>query len=168
MRPGDGPSPAGLPHSEIRGSMGMCPSPRPLAAYRVLPRLAAPQASAMNLCFPGHVLLPATAAAEFGHGSFSTRFASPRGKPLSPPRAFLPISRLFQRSCRNPALRGPELRFMGRDRVELSTPALSERCSNQLSYHPVTAMSCGRKESPRTAGRHTLPRSCFPFSLKRR
>ena len=28
--------------------------------------------------------------------------------------------------------------FMERDRVELSTPALSERCSNQLSYHSKT------------------------------
>ena len=27
--------------------------------------------------------------------------------------------------------------LVGRDRVELSTPALSERCSNQLSYHPI-------------------------------
>ena len=26
--------------------------------------------------------------------------------------------------------------FMEQDRVELSTPALSERCSNQLSYWP--------------------------------
>ena len=32
---------------------------------------------------------------------------------------------------------------MGRDRVELSTPALSERCSNQLSYHPGS--DAGRK-----------------------
>ncbi len=29
----------GLPHSETRGSMGMCPSPRIIAAYRVLLRL---------------------------------------------------------------------------------------------------------------------------------
>ena len=26
--------------------------------------------------------------------------------------------------------------FLGRDRVELSTPALSEQCSNRLSYRP--------------------------------
>ena len=32
--------------------------------------------------------------------------------------------------------------FMEQDRVELSTPALSERCSNQLSYCPkVTEIS---------------------------
>ncbi len=34
-----GLQPAGLPHSDTRGSMGMCPSPRLIAAYRVLPRL---------------------------------------------------------------------------------------------------------------------------------
>ena len=29
----------GLPHSETRGLTGVCPSPRLIAAYRVLPRL---------------------------------------------------------------------------------------------------------------------------------
>ena len=32
----------GLPHSEIRGSMDVCSSPRPIAACRVLPRRPAP------------------------------------------------------------------------------------------------------------------------------
>jgi len=40
---------AGLPHSDISGSKCMCHSPELLAAYHVLPRLAAPQASAMDL-----------------------------------------------------------------------------------------------------------------------
>ena len=57
--PGAWPSPCGLPHSDVRGSKGMCPSPRPFAACRVLHRLTAPQASAMNLCLPGHILPPA-------------------------------------------------------------------------------------------------------------
>ena len=35
----------GLPHSDIRGSMGICPSPRLFAAYHVLLRLREPQAS---------------------------------------------------------------------------------------------------------------------------
>ena len=39
----------GLPHSDIRGSKGACPSPRLLAACRVLHRLTAPQASATDL-----------------------------------------------------------------------------------------------------------------------
>ena len=48
-RTGAGIAPCGLPHSDIRGSKGMCPSPRPFAACRVLHRLAAPQASAVDL-----------------------------------------------------------------------------------------------------------------------
>ena len=43
---------AGLPHSDIRGSQGACPSPRLFAACRVLPRLREPRypPSAL-LCF---------------------------------------------------------------------------------------------------------------------
>ena len=36
-------TPAGLPHSEIRGSEGMCPSPRLIAACHVLRRLPVPR-----------------------------------------------------------------------------------------------------------------------------
>ena len=39
----DGLAPAGLPHSEIRGSMGICPSPRLIAACHVLLRLREPR-----------------------------------------------------------------------------------------------------------------------------
>ena len=38
-----GLQPAGLPHSDTRGSMGVCPSPRIFAAYRVLLRLREPR-----------------------------------------------------------------------------------------------------------------------------
>ena len=42
---------AGFPHSDIRGSQGICPSPRLFAACHVLPRLREPQASPMRpLC----------------------------------------------------------------------------------------------------------------------
>ena len=41
----------GLPHSDIRGSKDVCSSPRLFAACCVLLRLAAPQASAMDLYF---------------------------------------------------------------------------------------------------------------------
>ena len=41
---------AGLPHSEIRGSQGICPSPRLIAACHVLRRLREPQASPARLC----------------------------------------------------------------------------------------------------------------------
>ena len=48
-RPGACLPAGGLPHSDTRGSKGMCPSPRPIAACRVLHRPAAPKASAMDL-----------------------------------------------------------------------------------------------------------------------
>ena len=48
-RPGACLAAGGLPHSDTRGSKGMCPSPRPIAACRVLHRPAAPKASAMDL-----------------------------------------------------------------------------------------------------------------------
>ena len=40
-----GISPGGFPHSDIRGSQGICPSPRLFAACHVLLRLREPQAS---------------------------------------------------------------------------------------------------------------------------
>ena len=44
-------TPGGFPHSDIRGSQGICPSPRLFAACHVLPRLREPQASPMRpLC----------------------------------------------------------------------------------------------------------------------
>ena len=49
-RPGDGIAPAGFPHSDIRGSPGICPSPRLFAAYHVLLRLREPQASPVRPC----------------------------------------------------------------------------------------------------------------------
>ena len=51
-RPGRGVriAPDGFPHSDIRGSPGICPSPRLFAAYHVLPRLREPQASPVRPC----------------------------------------------------------------------------------------------------------------------
>ncbi len=43
LRTDDGIAPAGLPHSDIRGSMGICPSPRLFAACHVLLRLREPR-----------------------------------------------------------------------------------------------------------------------------
>ena len=53
-------APGGFPHSDIRGSQGICPSPRLFAAYHVLHRLREPQASPVRPCSlslflrPGH------------------------------------------------------------------------------------------------------------------
>ena len=51
-RPGRGAriAPGGFPHSDIRGSQGICPSPRLFAAYHVLHRLREPQASPVRPC----------------------------------------------------------------------------------------------------------------------
>ena len=48
---GDGLKPAGFPHSDIRGSQGICPSPRLFAACHVLLRLREPKASPMRPWF---------------------------------------------------------------------------------------------------------------------
>ena len=45
---GVGIAPDGFPHSDIRGSMGICPLPRLFAACHVLLRLREPQASPMR------------------------------------------------------------------------------------------------------------------------
>ena len=47
--------------------------------------------------------------------------------------------------------------YMGQTRVELVTPALSERCSNQLSYCPVCRMSGRGRERKTGRGRKLLP-----------
>ena len=59
-------APGGFPHSDIRGSPGICPSPRLFAAYHVLLRLREPQASpvrpsSLSLSFyrPGNSARPA-------------------------------------------------------------------------------------------------------------
>ena len=48
--PGVGIAPDGFPHSDIRGSSGICPSPRLFAACHVLLRLREPQASPVRPC----------------------------------------------------------------------------------------------------------------------
>ena len=45
----------GLPHSDIRGSKGVCPSPRLFAACRVLPRPAAPRHPPWTYVSLGHI-----------------------------------------------------------------------------------------------------------------
>lgn len=49
---------AGLPHSEIRGLTGMCPSPQLIAAYRVLRRLSDPRHPPCALAYFAFVTLP--------------------------------------------------------------------------------------------------------------
>ena len=56
----DGIAPAGFPHSDIRGSRGICPSPRLFAACHVLLRLREPQASPVRPCSLSFYLLVAS------------------------------------------------------------------------------------------------------------
>ena len=70
-----GIAPDGFPHSDIRGSQGICPSPRLFAAYHVLLRLREPQASPVRPCSLSLFLR---------HGSPATRARARAG----PPRPF--------------------------------------------------------------------------------
>ena len=56
-RRGVGIAPDGFPHSDIRGSQGICPSPRLFAACHVLLRLREPQASPVRPCSLSSCLL---------------------------------------------------------------------------------------------------------------
>ena len=69
----DGIAPAGFPHSDIRGSRGICPSPRLFAACHVLLRLREPQASPMRPCRLSLVFLSFS-------GTLSARLPSTRGR----------------------------------------------------------------------------------------
>ena len=59
---------------------------------------------------------------------------------------------------------------MGQNRVELLTPALSERCSNQLSYCPPTAGRFSGKERGAARGRSGGRRAhtCAPAPSRRK
>ena len=99
------------------------------AAFRSLSRpssSASSKASAMDLYSLDHIIFPRYVLSFRRASSFklSHRFARPyRLYLLSTSRCSFPC--YCQRSF-----------FMGQNRVELLTPALSERCSNQLSYCP--------------------------------
>ena len=53
-----GIAPDGLPHSDIRGSMGICPSPRLFAACHVLLRLREPRHPPCALIYVPYIFLP--------------------------------------------------------------------------------------------------------------
>ena len=75
LRSSVGIAPDGFPHSDIRGSQGICPSPRLFAAYHVLLRLREPQASPVRPCSLSLFLR---------HGSPAT----PGSRPRRPATAF--------------------------------------------------------------------------------
>ena len=132
--------------------------------YRGLPRPSSPSGSSRHppwtyIRLAISLLPPPARALRPERGRKGTR-------PLSP----LPS---LSSSCQRPFLirhrasQSRRMNYVGRDRVELSTPALSERCSNQLSYHPIKPAQKGKtpqSRAPRAAHR----RAFFSLSLKRR
>ena len=94
----------------------------------------------MDLCLPGHILLP---AARWLRSEDTVIFFTAA---RIPPCRLRPSSLLWFLSKISRCVV-----YMGRDRVELSTPALSERCSNQLSYHPARHHAAGRQDIPHHA-----------------
>ena len=94
------------------------------------------------------------------------RPALPRGRSL-----FLFKPSPFPRPVKlraRPAISPGALQLLGQNRVELLTPALSERCSNQLSYCPFLYIeeSSGRKAAasrPYTGRTYSL----FPSALRK-
>ena len=102
----------GLPHSDIRGSPGACPSPRLIAACRVLRRPRAPEASAADLPSPGHIPPPPPRGAG-SQGLSSVSITSP-SPPLTSP-------------CQRPDKK------MENRGLEPLTPGLQSRCSSRLS-----------------------------------
>ena len=50
---------------------------------------------------------------------------------------------------------------VGRERVELSTPALSEQCSNRLSYRPSNSTALSGVNSQNTTGPGASKSSCY-------
>ena len=110
----------GLPHSAICGSKDVCSSPQLFAAYRGLLRRTAPRHPPQTYSCLTIFSFP--------------RFKLPTAQALKP--SSLPY--IFKEHA-YPAGTPSLLSFLnlGQNRVELLTPALSERCSNQLSYCPV-------------------------------
>ena len=129
----------------IRGSRDVCSFPRLFAACRALHRLAAPQASAMD--------------------PFSSRPYCPPASRQSVqyrPIYCLLVTFSFPSLILSNTITSIIRSFMGRDRVELSTPALSERCSNQLSYHPKRfhcPLAAKGQERRLASGHGPLPRT---------
>ena len=136
-----GIAPAGLPHSAVRASFGyVLLNP----AFRSLSRPSSPcssMASAINLFSLDHIIVSSSAprrrlcqaqdrVALCPSGTASS-FAAEDSSLLY---CILPL--LCIRSQADPHILYGSVILMGLKRVELLTPSLSEKCSNQLSYSP--------------------------------
>ena len=147
----------GLPHSGTPGSMDVCSSPGLFAACRALHRQRAPRHPPWTYASLDHIASPPGSSHARRPASFK-----PGGRALASPRSA---------SLSFPSLRISNIKetffcflTMGQNRVELLTPALSERCSNQLSYCP----KIGKKEDkrPQTHAQFFLGRA-YPAGPRR-
>ena len=108
-----GIAPAGFPHSDIRGSQGICPSPRLFAACHVLRRLREPQASPMR--------------------PFFRRLREPQASPMRPFFLSLYLQARDARQCRRPVPHElPPDRFRS---IALSTRFLASILYSSRSQH---------------------------------
>ena len=120
-------------------------------AFRSLSRPSSPyssQASAIDLYSLDHIVSSASfpffpsfavqglfiQASLPSHSSIKTDFPSSR---IYPSSEYIPLYSSFLRYFKKLQLKQINYFNMGQTRVELVTPALSERCSNQLSYCPL-------------------------------
>ena len=109
---------AGFPHSDIRGSQGICPSPRLFAACHVLLRHPEPRhPPCALLCFPFSFI-----------ATCELIFLPRRGFPCGSPRRALGSVFGFQHV---------NVLLVENNGFEPLTPCLQSRCSSQLSYRTV-------------------------------
>jgi hypothetical protein len=136
-----------LPHSEIPGSKPVCGYPRLIAAYHVLHRLPVPR-------HPLHTLYILHCLSHFVWCRKRHRNGTQALLSLETFRSQLWLYvKLFKLTCMQLSknLEKSEnnylsLSVVGRTGLEPVTPALSRRCSNQLSYMPFIqawTRSCG-------------------------
>ena len=129
----------GLPHSETRGSKGMCPSPRLIAAYRVLHRLVMPRhPSCARIRLAGGSAAPA----RFSRVTLQCNSSSQTMQlsKIDPARGGEILS-----DCAGEPLRG----LVGVPGIEPGTSSLSGTRSNQLSYTPA---GCPARPLPPCSG----------------
>ena len=124
-----------LPHSEIHGSQPVCGYPRLIAAYHVLHRLPVPR-HPLHTLYILHCLIHFDGSRGNRNGTQARIFLKPFGL------NFWLYVKLF--STLYIVVKEPQkirniyrLRMVGRTGLEPVTPALSRRCSNQLSYMPA-------------------------------
>ena len=141
-----GLQPAGLPHSDTRGSQGVCPSPRIFAAYRVLPRLREPRYP------PSALLFFSSNRAILARVSYClVSFHHVKDLYLVENKGLEPLTPCVQGRCSKPTELIPRSVVVP-GRVELPTSTLSVWRSNQLSYGTVS--KAHPSFIPRAAPRH--------------